>query len=133
MKFESEKSVDQILPDELERLSFDDWKQLHEKDPEQFNYFRKLILEHQINQASKDIQPRLRGLLFQLEGEAARSRNALDYNLRLAEMMAELVEQLRDQLCFISEAQFVDNENEKPVLPSAKIIPFRASQKHQQH
>ena len=75
MNFESEKSIDQILPDELEYLSFDDWKRLHEKDPEQFNYHRKLMLAHQISLAPEDIQPRLSGLLFRLDGEAARSRD----------------------------------------------------------
>lgn len=133
MNFKSEKSIDQILPDELESLSFDDWKQLHEKDPEQFNDYRKQMLEHQISLAPEDMQPRLRGLLFQLEGEAARSRTILDYNRRLAEMMMELVEQLREQLQLISETQLAVTDKENSILPSAEIIPFRSSKKHQQH
>ena len=132
MNFESEKSIDQILPDELENLSFDDWKRLHEKDPGQFDYYRKRMLEHQINLAPEDIQPRLRGLLFQLEGESARSRTILDYNCRLSEIMMELVEQLREQLQLISDAQLAVNVIEEPNLPSAEIIPFRSSKKYQQ-
>ena len=133
MNFESEKSIDQILPDELENLSFDDWRQLHEKDPEQFNYYRKLMLEHQVNLAPEDMQPRLRGLLFRLEGESARARTLLDYNLRLSEMMMELVERLREQLQLISEAQLAGTVVEEPILPSAEIIPFQPPKKHQQH
>ena len=133
MYFERKESIDPIQPDELEGLSFDDWKRLHEKDPALFNFYRKLMLEHQINQAPEDIQPRLRGLLFQLKGESARSRTALDYNLRLSEMMMELVEQLREQLQLISEAQRAVTVIEKPISPSAGIIPFRSSKKHQQH
>lgn len=132
MNLERDKGVDQILPEELERFSFDDWKRLYEKDPDKFNYYRKLILEHQINQAPEDIQPRLRGLLFQVEGEAARSKTALDYNRRLSGMMIELVEQLHDQLQLISDTHLTHTENEKTILPSAEIIPFRSLKKHQQ-
>jgi len=133
VNFESEKSIDQVLADDLESLSFDDWKQLHEKDPEQFNYYRKLMLEQQITLAPEKMQPRLRGLMFQLEGEAVRSRTAMAYNRRLSEMMVELVEQLRDKLLLLSEAQRVVKESEKTISPSAEIIPFRPSQKYQQY
>ena len=123
--------IGQISPGELEKLSFNDWKRLHEKDPEHFDYYRKLMLEHQINQAPEDIQRRLRGLLFQLEGESARSRTVLDYQYRLSEMMIELVEQLRDRLRLISEAHLDVTEIERPISPSAEIIPFRSPKNHQ--
>ena len=130
MNFESEKSVDQILPEELEKLCFDDWKQLNERDPDQFNYYRKKMLEHQIALAPEDMQPRLRGLLFQLEGEAARARTPLSYNIRLSEMMIELVDKLRSQLQLICETQLVGAVVEKPVMESAEIIPFRVKEKY---
>ena len=129
MNFESEKSIDQVFPGDLEDLNFDDWKQLHERDPELFNYYRQQLLEYQISLAPEEMRPRLRGLLFQLEGEAIRSRSAMDYNQRLSNMMMAMVEQMRDQLLLVFQAPQLTSVMEKRPVPTAEVIPFRPAHK----
>lgn len=83
---------------DIEKLEFDEWKNLHQSNPEKFELYRKQVLQQQISLAPEGSRPRLQGLLFQMEAEAKRARTKLSYNLRLSAIMMDKFEQLRQQL-----------------------------------
>ncbi|MCP4187059.1 MAG: DUF3135 domain-containing protein [Gammaproteobacteria bacterium] len=120
---------DDVIAGDLEKLSFNDWKDLFEKDPECFESYRKRILEYQITLAPEQSKQRLRGLMFQMDCEAKKAQTLLSYNLRLYAMMMELFNELRLQLqaLCMNDAQTITNQIEKPRL--ATVIAFDQRQK----
>ncbi|MCP3688485.1 MAG: DUF3135 domain-containing protein [Gammaproteobacteria bacterium] len=86
---------DDVVAGDLEKLSFNDWKELFEKDPERFELFRKRALEYQITLAPEQSKQRLRGLMFQMECEGRKAKTPLSYNMRLNAMMMEAFDDLR--------------------------------------
>lgn len=129
MTNENRQTGNSVLPDNLENLVFDDWKLLHEQNPEKFDEYRKIMLEHQIELAPEKSRQRLRGLLFQMEGEAARAKTPLSHAMRLSAMMMDMFEELRSQLqIFCNNPSEAINRN-KQVPPSAKIISFKQTRK----
>ncbi len=118
------------LPDNLDDFTFDEWCALHEADPERFDACRLKMLNDLIDSAAEDSKPRLRGLMFRMEGEARRSGSQLGYNLRLSSMMMEMLDELREHLNLLCTADAAELEQSAPRSTAATIIPFdRAERK----
>ncbi len=113
-------SADPDYPRDLEDYSFDQWRRLHEADPQRFDRYRLKLLNDLIDAAPKASQPRLRGLMFQMEGESRRCKNPLVYNLRLSAMMMELLDEMRRRLVQLSAPPGGD----APAARAADLIPF---------
>ncbi len=115
------------IPDNLEELSFDDWCELHRSDPQRFESCRLKILNDLIDSAPAASQPRLRGLMFRMEGESRRSKSRLGYNLRLSNMMMEMLDELRTQIHLLCEGEISDLESRVVHPDSAEVLPFRVA------
>lgn len=124
MLIETSKSVIEVSPDHLESWEFDDWKDLYEKDPDQFHQYRIRMLEHQIDLAPDNVKQRLKGLMFQMECESAKARTPLLYTMRLSAMMMDMFDELRQQLQHLCHANADQLTLQKKSPTSAKIIPF---------
>ena len=117
------------VPDNLEQFTFDQWCALHESDPQRFETCRLKMLNDLIDAAPQDSQPRLRGLMFKMEGEARRSRSQLGYNLRLSSMMMEMLDELREQLYLLCAGDAAGLEESTPQSAAATVIPFDREQR----
>lgn len=112
------------LPDNLDDFTFDEWCALHEADPDRFDACRLKMLNDLIDSAPEESKPRLRGLMFRMEGEARRSGSQLGYNLRLSSMMMEMLDELREQLNLLCTADSARLEQAAPQSSAAQVIPF---------
>ena len=119
----SQDENDMVVED-LENLSFDDWKELFEQSPERFDVYRKRMLEHQITLAPEDSKQRLRGLMFQMECESAKSQTPLNYNLRLYAMMMEQFTELREKLQLLCSGDANSFAQKLTDKQSATVLPF---------
>ncbi len=124
MSSKDDPEIASDVPDNLEDYSFDEWCALHESDPQRFDAYRLKMLNDLIDAAPEDSKPRLRGLMFKMEGEARRSRSQLGYNLRLSSMMMEMLDEMREQLYLLCTADVNDLEDSLAPARSAEIIPF---------
>lgn len=111
-------------PDNLDDLSFDDWCEMHRNDPQRFETCRLKILNDMIDSAPPESQPRLRGLMFRMEGEARRSRSRMGYNLRLSAMMMEMLDDMRKQIHLLCAGDIADLEKQMSKQRSAEVVPF---------
>ncbi len=107
-------------PRDLEHFTFDEWRCLHEEDPHRFDRCRLKLLNDLIDAAPPASRPRLRGLMFRMEGESRRCKNPLHYNLRLSAMMMEMLDELRQQLTLLSAPAGGDTATAR----GADVIPF---------
>lgn len=129
MSSEDDPEIVLDLPDNLEDLSFDEWCQLHQSDPQRFDACRLKILNDLIDSAPEQSRPRLRGMMFRMEGESRRSKSQLGYNLRLSSMMMEMLDDMRAQIYLLCAADFSELQSEYDDPPSAKVIPFNDANK----
>jgi len=113
------------LPDNLEDLSFDEWCELHQNDPQRFESCRLKVLNDMIDAAPVESKARLRGLMFRMEGESRRSKSRLGYNLRLSAMMMELLDDMRAQIQLLCAGDISDVEKQILHPDSADVLPFR--------
>ncbi|MCP4490826.1 MAG: DUF3135 domain-containing protein [Gammaproteobacteria bacterium] len=120
---------DDVVVGDLEKLSFNDWKDLFEIDPERFELYRHRVLEHQITLAPEQSKQRLRGLMFQMDCEAKKAKTPLRYNLRLYAMMMEVFDELRSHLHALcaNEAPAMAKQMQEPQL--ATVLAFDQHQK----
>ncbi len=107
-------------PLDLEHFTFDEWSRLHDEDPHRFDRYRLKLLNDLIDAAPPASRPRLRGLMFRMEGEARRCRNPLHYNLRLSSMMMEMLDELRQQLARL----YAPTGDQRAGARAADVIPF---------
>jgi len=121
MSGEDKPEIRQDLPEQFEDWSFEEWCGLHERDPEAFEACRLRMLNNLIETAPEESRPRLRGLMFRMEGESRRSKSQLGYVLRLSSMMMEMLDEMRAHLSSLvaSDAARVEN----PAQP-AEVIRF---------
>ena len=124
MSSEDDPGIDLDLPENLEEYTFDEWRDLHESDPRRFDLYRLKMLNDFIDAAPAESQPRLRGLMFKMEGESRRSKSQLGFNLRLSAMMMEMLDEMRQQLRLLYAADVDELERELAKPPSAEVIPF---------
>ncbi len=113
------------IPNDLDKLVFDEWKNLFESDPEQFERYRKQLLKQQIELAPESARPRLLGLIFQMEAEALRSPTPISYSLRLSAMMMAKFEELRQKLNLLTGDQADVDAELQSISKSAEIVPIR--------
>jgi hypothetical protein len=129
MSSEDDPEIVQDYPDNLEQLSFDEWCDLHQSDPRRFDCYRLKVLNDLIDSAPDESKPRLRGLLFRMEGESRRSKSRLGYNLCLSSMMMEMLDEMRQQIHLLCAAD-IDELKKRTVNPSsANVIPFNPAGK----
>ena len=114
------------LPGNLEDLSFDDWCELHRNDPQKFDNCRLKVLNDMIDSAPPESQPRLRGLMFRMEGEARRSKSRMGYNLRLSAMMMEMLDDMRAQIHLLCAGDISELEEQMSARRRAEVVPFSA-------
>jgi DNA-directed RNA polymerase len=124
MSNENQSHSQSLLPEELNKLEFDDWKNLYNSDPELFEKYRKQLLEQQIALAPESSRPRLLGLMFQMEAEALRSRTPIGLSLRLSAMMMDEFEKLRQYLALITGDRTEINTSLQSNQQTAEIIPI---------
>lgn len=118
------KESESSYPECLEDLSFDEWRQLHESDPQRFEQYRLKLIYDLIDSAPKRNRARLEGLKFQMESESKRCRSQMAYNIRLFSMMWESLDELTHHLNQFSSGDIQDNINRKSSRPKAKVLPF---------
>ena len=124
MSSEDDPRSELELPADLEHYTFDEWRDLHESDPQRFDLCRLKMLNDYIDSLPESSRARLRGLMFQMEGESRRSKSQLGYNLRLSSMMMEMLDEMRQQLVRLCGTDVGTLEQELLNPPSADIIPF---------
>ena len=124
MSSEDDPRIDLDVPENLEEFTFDEWRDLHESDPQRFDHYRLRMLNDYIDAAPEASQARLRGLMFKMEGESRRSKSQLGYNLRLSAMMMEMLDEMRQQLSLLYAADVAELERSLLNPPSADVIPF---------
>lgn len=120
---------EQACPQSYEDLSFDEWKDLYDSEPERFEIYRKKLLYDLVNSAPERSKPRLRGLIFQMEAEAIRSKTPIAYSMRLATMMMEMVGELSYQLNRFVTNDSKDGEQNQSPTKTAKILSFNRPSK----
>ncbi len=118
------RTSESSYPESLGDLSFDEWRQLHESNPRCFEHYRKKLLHDLIQSAPKRCRPRLRGLMFQMEGESKRCGTLMAYNQRLFSIMVESLDELANHLNQFCAADIRNQNAEISVRPKAKILPF---------
>ncbi|MDH3761877.1 MAG: DUF3135 domain-containing protein [Gammaproteobacteria bacterium] len=129
MSSEDDPEIVQDFPDNLEDLSFDEWCDLHQSDPRRFDIYRLKVLNDLIDSAPEESKPRLRGLMFRMEGESRRCKSQLGYNLRLSSMMMEMLDEMQAQIHLLCAAD-INELNDQALNPaSAEVIPFNAAGK----
>ena len=110
-------------------LSFDEWVALHDSEPERFEKYRKKLLNNLVNSAPERSKIRLKGLIFQMEAEAIKSKSQMAYNIRLSRMMIDMVEELMYHLSQLVTNNFKIMEQDHPPVKSAIILPFNRTSK----
>jgi len=93
-------------------FDFDEWVTLYEHDPEAFESRRLKWNETIVNQAPPAYQRRLSGLVFQINMEKRRSKNAMDSCIRISGLMWNKFHELKTEL------QELMQEPGVPGLPS---------------
>ncbi len=94
--------------DELENFTFEQWCQLHNDDPEQFDACRFKLLNNLVDSAPASSKPKLRGLMFTMEGESRRAKCSDDYNVKLGVMMMSKLNELQSELTSLSRGESTD-------------------------
>ncbi len=112
------------FPRDLANFTFDDWCGLHRQDPRRFDLCRLKLLNDLIDAAPAASRPRLRGLMFRMEGESRRCKNPLHYNLRLSAMMMEMLDEMRRQLARLGASPGGNAATDDRVPRAADVIPF---------
>lgn len=124
MRREDEQQSEVDFPADLEQYTFDEWRDLHDTDPQRFDLCRLKMLNDYIDSLPESSHARLRGLIFQMEGELRRSKSRLGHTLRLSSMMMELLDEMRQQLVRLCGTEIETLEQKLRQPPGADIIPF---------
>lgn len=99
--------------------NFETLRYLAENDPQQLEQIRSDLTEQLIAGAPARLQPRLRGLQFQIDARVRTASNPIAACITVSGMMRESLEQLR---------QVLNGETPAPAKqPSAEVIPWRTS------
>jgi len=129
MRSDSRLKCVESCPQKYWDLSFDEWIALHDSEPERFEKYRKKLLNNLVDSAPERSKARLKGLIFQMEAEAIKSKSQMAYNIRLSSMMMDVVEELMCQLNQLVTNNFNDMEPDHPPVKSAILLPFNRAPK----
>lgn len=124
MQSDNQLDSAQSYPQNFEDLSFDDWSDLHETDPELFDEFRKKLLNDLVDSAPERSKARLRGLIFQMEAEAISAKSPMAYNMRLAAMMTGMMGELSLQINRLVESDCQEIKQDQTPVNSATVLSF---------
>lgn len=87
----------------MTNFDFDEWAELYRRDPELFEQRRKDLLEAAVSCARPELQPRLRGLQWQLDAERAKAKTPMGACVRMNQlMMRKLVHELSPALNYVA-------------------------------
>lgn len=89
--------------DSLPCFEFDDWRSLHQSDPQAFELKREEWINHLINEAPEQYQKRLNGIKFHLDGIRATESCAMQTCIKASSMM---MDSLADMGSFLEELKF---------------------------
>ncbi len=114
------------------KFDFEEWADLYKADPDKFERRRLMWNELIVQSAPEAYQRRLSGLLFQINMEKMRSKNALDSCIRLSELMWNSFNKLKFELSEFTQQQRISkhpdskekNKNIDCSLKSAHILDF---------
>ena len=129
MRSDSRLNCVKSCPQKYGDLSFDEWVDLHDSEPERFEKYRKKLLNNLVDSAPERSKVRLKGLIFQMEAEAIKSKSQMAYNIRLSSMMIDMVEELMCQLSQLVTNNSKIMEQNHPPVKSAIILPFNRTSK----
>ena len=113
-----------ICPRKYEDLSFEEWVDLHDSEPQRFEKYGRNLLNDIADSAPEGSKRRLRGLIFQMEAEAIKSKSQMAYNIKLSGMMMDMVNELMCRLNQLTINNFKDLEQDHPPVKPAILLPF---------
>lgn len=112
------------MSDRTTQFDFDGWMSLAESDAEAFEQRRRELLQAEIDLAPASLQPRLRGLQWQIDMTRQRCKTPAHASARLFEMMWEQVYGENGFLDVLTNARVpVDLPREQQ---AGNVLPFRA-------
>ena len=112
------------MSDKSDEFNFDDWRALAESSPELFEQRRRELLQAEIDMAPPALQPRLRGLQWQIDLVRDRCSSPAVASAKLFEMMWDKV---YGNNGFLDALTSSGDKIEVPKqLPRAEVLPFRA-------
>ena len=124
MKTYSQANSAKPYPDRFEDLSFDDWINLHESEPAQFEKCRLKLLNDLVDSAPERSKPRLKGLIFQMDAESRRAKSQMAYNIRLSSMMMETLGELNYRLNELIGSKSLNIVQNQLPVETATVLPF---------
>jgi len=101
--------------------TFDELKDLAQRDPEGFESLRTELIEDCIRRSSGRNQRRLRGLQFVIEAQRRAAGSPMKALLDIQGMMYDSLLSLQEAL------RFQKRPSEPPAPTSARVLPFRRS------
>lgn len=111
-------------------FDFDEWQELYQTSPEEFEARRLQWCEQIIKDAPQDYQRRLSGLLFQINMEKRRSKNPMDSCLRVSGLMWNKLLELRSELQGLVHSPAstqVKDRDEKATESSGTVFSFASA------
>ncbi len=111
-------------PKDLNLWGFDQWQQLHQKNPDLYEQYRQQLLLELINQAPKQQRARLKGLLFTMDGEKRRSASLYAEQVRYYALMMDSLAELNSKI-----SALLDFKQQLSDTNTAQILPFKSKNK----
>lgn len=112
-----------------DEFDFDQWRELYQLDPEEFEKRRAELIEATIADAPEEYQRRLRGLMFEVEAKRSASATPLEACMAISNMMWDKFDELRLHLNAIARPETLTDEEKKSIeKPSsaAQVLPFKS-------
>lgn len=109
--------------EQTKAFDFDYWRELAEKDPEQFEECRRRAINEVIDASPSSMQRRLRGLQWRVDMEIGRSKNAMDSCVRINRMMMDSVYAKDGLLDAIQN--LLDASSSEAAESTAELLGFR--------
>lgn len=109
---------------------FDEWVALYQTDPDAFEEKRKIAIAKVIDSAPVSMQPRLKGLMFQIDTERKKAKTPLESCINISSLMWEKFDELKvnlnalyhpEKLSVEEKAQFLQSANNE----NATILEFK--------
>jgi len=115
--------VDNALSFEFD---FDEWRLLHDRDPEAFECRRRQWVDQIIDSAPVEQRRRLRGLMFQVDMERRRAANPVDSCMRISALMWDRFGELKSHLnAMASPSDITVAPRPLRERPGASVLSFR--------
>ncbi len=109
---------------------FDEWMTLHQTDPDAFEEKRKITIAKVIDSAPVSMQPRLKGLMFQIDAERKKAKTPLQSCINVSSLMWEKFDELKVHLNALSHPEKLSAEEKEQFLQSignknATVLDFK--------